>query len=267
MVNPGRSKCIADDRSVRKKCAGDGNVCKTAVIWCDRVLRIINPMFYLAWHFMGYPVYSYMHTVFVVACLVWWWFVEYAVMYSRCRWCSACLFGEASRYLSGQCMQAYSLLVLRLPVARTHYVVLTVENTDIFLAVRYSSSTKTKPGGRLCRPDWLKIQVTHASPEKLAHASDELPVVFGEAWNLSSKSWWFCCIHLDYHTWQYVYDSISQPNLIDSQYFRCHMSHVPLLLENILRLVSKQFGVLLNLVAGWVPLVEGTKFETVRSYG
>ncbi|MEP5376090.1 MAG: hypothetical protein ABJQ14_09970, partial [Hyphomicrobiales bacterium] len=72
----------------------------------------------------------------------------------------------------------------------------------------------------------------------MAHTSDELPGVFGKAWNLSSRlidvlysfrlPWkvllWAVNIHM--------YDSISQPNLINRQYFRCHISHV-LVLKNI----------------------------------
>ena len=41
-------------------------------------------------------------------------------------------------------------------------------------------------GGVGCVP-LIDFQVTHASARKLAHASDELPVVFGKAWNLSSE--------------------------------------------------------------------------------
>ena len=58
------------------------------------------------------------------------------------------------------------------------------------------------------------------------HTSDELPVAFGNAWNLIIVvNCGLGCIHLDYHGNTYVYDSNNQPNLSDSSIFvvTCHM--------------------------------------------
>ena len=86
----------------------------------------------------------------------------------------------------------------------------------------------------------------------MTHTSGELPGVLKNAWNLISNL--MGLLYSGRLPSRVLYEpymhSISQPNLINIQYFLPHVSHALLLLKNISLLVSKQYGLLLNLVGG-----------------